>query len=324
MGSWGGSGGISVIDVTDPENPAYCFVTSHTPLSAEQYMRCYYAVLTEESDIERKRRTEKDILKTIDLLDGENVVTLDMLAEAWPVREIITAAAGLKRLVLMGCMSVTPEELYDLLRKQPQLFYSLEALMHPALLRTSVTPSIRGCSLALFTPAGVVGALTDTLCSFRRARIVSFQMHGGMPFQAAATARPRAPDVPWGARSVVAVPTLSVDVLQAAEPGLAFLFQMSMFSGKNSRCFLRLVPTLLNADEAAPCAPGGWEVHDVRSFVRITTAEGRPALSEDAVQELEQLLRHAPLYGPQLRLMDRTASNEFMESVRMYEMHEDD
>ncbi|GBE83238.1 hypothetical protein SCP_0502850 [Sparassis crispa] len=238
----------------------------------------------------------------------------------------------------MGCMSVTPEELYDLLRKQPQLFYSLEALMHPALLRTvepppyptafisrheSVTPSIRGCSLALFTPAGVVGALTDTLCSFRRARIVSFQMHGGMPFQAAATARPRAPDVPWGGAERCRGAHALCGRAPSGRARLGIPLSDEHVLGVLGE-EQQVLPAPRRFPEAAPCAPGGWEVHDVRSFVRITTAEGRPALSEDAVQELEQLLRHAPLYGPQLRLMDRTASNEFMESVRMYEMHEDD
>ncbi|KAL6302790.1 hypothetical protein BKA93DRAFT_827094 [Sparassis latifolia] len=477
MGSWDGDNndGISVIDVTDPENPAYCFVTTDTPLSAEQYVRHYYPVPTEESrDPERSRLTGKTVLETIGLLDGEKLVTLDMLAEVWPdeyqseaverpagdiaastsaatepaeeapipslatlafaqafdhalgkgdtseienllwlpgkladtksilrtkspfpdnavqllvkvltemkettsvdltdfalsseqavriasqlpgheslnlsfnaqitadtVREILTAAPGLKRLVLMGCTSVTSKELYDLLRKEPQLFYRLEALMHPSLLCTaepppypiaftlmtsyeSIMPSIRGCSLALFTLMGVVGALADVLRSFRSARRIVFDMNSGTPFQAAATARPREPGMPWGTRSLVTVPALSVDVLRAVEPGWAFLFQMSMFHEKNNWCFLRLTPTERNQEEAVqeqPWPPREWEIHDVRGFLRIATAEGRPAPSEEAVQELEELLRHTPKFGSQLCLMDHQDLNVFMQSIHMF------
>ncbi|GBE84895.1 hypothetical protein SCP_0700750 [Sparassis crispa] len=474
MGSWDGDNndGISVIDVTDPGNPAYCFALStSTPLSGEQYMRAYYPVPTQSEDPEYSRQIEEIVLKIIALLDGEKMVTLDMLAEAWPdeyqseaierptgditdstststepaeeapipslaaltfpqafdyalekgdtienilwlpgkladtkslliakspfpdnavqllvkvltemkettsvdltdfalsseqavrvasqlpgleslnlsfnaqittdtVREILTAAPGLKRLVLMGCTSVTPEDLYDLLRKEPQLFYKLEALMHPALLCAAEPPpfpiaftfmtnnetirSMCGCSLALFTPAGVVDALAEVLRSIWSTPFSISSVDAGLLFEAVPTSRPRAPDVPWGARSVVAVPALSVNVFRAAEPGWAFLFQTNMFKQNKNWCFLRLVPTARKSEEAAqdlPWVAGGWEIHDVRSFVRITTAEGRPAPSEDAVQELEELLRHTPESGPQLHLMDREVLNRFMQSRPMF------
>ncbi|KAL6302800.1 hypothetical protein BKA93DRAFT_917900, partial [Sparassis latifolia] len=86
MGSWDGDNndGISVIDVTDPGNPAYCFALStSTPLSGEQYMRAYYPVPTQSEDPEYSRQIEEIVLKIIALLDGEKMVTLDMLAEAW-------------------------------------------------------------------------------------------------------------------------------------------------------------------------------------------------------------------------------------------------
>ena len=36
--------GITVVDITDPSQPAYCFMhpSQVTPLSAYEYLRCYY------------------------------------------------------------------------------------------------------------------------------------------------------------------------------------------------------------------------------------------------------------------------------------------
>ncbi|GLB42897.1 hypothetical protein LshimejAT787_1203460 [Lyophyllum shimeji] len=90
------NGGISVIDITDPENPAYCFVAVHglesevgvpllVPLSAEDYVRAYYpGVDEEELEIEGARSIEEDVISSITRLDGEPLVDLDMLAETWP------------------------------------------------------------------------------------------------------------------------------------------------------------------------------------------------------------------------------------------------
>lgn len=88
--------GISVIDVTDPSNPSYCFISFHghgeewdvpryIPLTATEYVRDYHPVLPEEylEDPDYRRR-EDSVLKTIAALDGERVIDLGMLAEAWP------------------------------------------------------------------------------------------------------------------------------------------------------------------------------------------------------------------------------------------------
>ncbi|KAK0486928.1 hypothetical protein EDD18DRAFT_1360140 [Armillaria luteobubalina] len=89
MGSTHGDNndGITVIDVSDPLKPAYCFVSVNgleaagdvpdmTPLSAERYVRAYYP----------KEDGPKDasVQKVIGALTDENLVTLRMLAEAWP------------------------------------------------------------------------------------------------------------------------------------------------------------------------------------------------------------------------------------------------
>ncbi|KAK0190980.1 hypothetical protein F5146DRAFT_1121358 [Armillaria mellea] len=85
MGSTEGDNndGITVIDVSDALKPAYRFVSVNgleaagdvpdmAPLSAEQYVRAYYP----------KEDGPKD--KVIGALADENLVSLRMLAEAWP------------------------------------------------------------------------------------------------------------------------------------------------------------------------------------------------------------------------------------------------
>src|SRR5438552_2701218 len=77
--------GISVIDVTDPLAPSYCFVSvngNRVPLSAIEYVRMYYPVPT----LGYKPRRMKDdiVLAAIRLLDGVPMISLSMLAECWP------------------------------------------------------------------------------------------------------------------------------------------------------------------------------------------------------------------------------------------------
>jgi hypothetical protein len=97
------------------------------------------------------------------------------------VRVVLTALPQLKRLVLLGCSTISLEDINSLLVSEPKLFYHLEALIHPALLReledASVTSSypcgfsyigihnnfLKACSLPFFTPSRVVQALTDVL-----------------------------------------------------------------------------------------------------------------------------------------------------------------
>ncbi|KAJ6599168.1 hypothetical protein DFH09DRAFT_1389279 [Mycena vulgaris] len=74
--------GISVIDITDPTNPSYCFVS--VPLSAEQYARAYYPVPTDAEKAENGvKETEEDVQQKIESLRDERIMTLDVLAEAW-------------------------------------------------------------------------------------------------------------------------------------------------------------------------------------------------------------------------------------------------
>ncbi|KAG6876863.1 hypothetical protein C0992_011536, partial [Termitomyces sp. T32_za158] len=78
--------GITVVDITDPRNPAYCFdSTEGIPLTATQYIRIYYPVPDEEDDNEDDHMMpEEKVLNAIVGLEGERLVNLRMLAEAWP------------------------------------------------------------------------------------------------------------------------------------------------------------------------------------------------------------------------------------------------
>ena len=85
--------GITIINVTNPESPAYCFVSIcrlecddssniplMTPLSATQYLRGYYPkdITVDDYDL------EQSVLATLRPFESVPMITIDMLAEAWP------------------------------------------------------------------------------------------------------------------------------------------------------------------------------------------------------------------------------------------------
>ena len=92
--------GITIIDVTDPESPAYCFVSIHglecedrsniptmTPLSATQYLRGYYPKVKmddSETPDQKKIEFEESVLDTLRPFESVRMITIDMLSEAWP------------------------------------------------------------------------------------------------------------------------------------------------------------------------------------------------------------------------------------------------
>ncbi|KDQ52047.1 hypothetical protein JAAARDRAFT_198697 [Jaapia argillacea MUCL 33604] len=94
MGSSNGlnNDGISVIDITDPLAPSYCFVniggmdsdrdTPHwAPLTAEEYVRAYYPLPSPHTS---PSAMEESVQSTINSLQGEKLIELRHLAEAWP------------------------------------------------------------------------------------------------------------------------------------------------------------------------------------------------------------------------------------------------
>ena len=93
------SDGITIIDVTDPESPAYCFVSIHglqsrrdrsdiqnmTPLSAKQYVRAYHPEIEmDDSETRHQKQWEQSVLNTLRPFESVPMITIDMLAEAWP------------------------------------------------------------------------------------------------------------------------------------------------------------------------------------------------------------------------------------------------
>jgi hypothetical protein len=317
--------GMTVINITDPESPTYCFVSvtgteskkelpQCMPLSTEDYLCAYYPLPTpSEMEETQTQADEKYTLDTIATLEGTKMVTLEVLASAWPdeykrtlktsleksppgapepmpvtttipslsdltvlpsvkaalekgdttkleeilwipekmtqiqsmlreikpfpdsgisllteiiahqmksddaainlsgyalsgtqiiqiasssndkmrtlnlsynkditvdtVCQILTSFPLLKRLVLLGCMSITDDDIKEILTSDPKLFYNLEALIHPFLLKDkafypnafsyigimSDYGKISSCSLAYFSPPAIVQALTDLL-----------------------------------------------------------------------------------------------------------------------------------------------------------------
>ncbi|KAJ8472359.1 hypothetical protein ONZ45_g16678 [Pleurotus djamor] len=74
--------GITIIDVSDLSNPAYCHCVIQQPraLSAEEYLKIYYPEAPEGlGDFDRL-----DLRKTIDSMAGVPLLTWDILSEVWP------------------------------------------------------------------------------------------------------------------------------------------------------------------------------------------------------------------------------------------------
>ena len=83
---------FTIIDITDPESSAYCFAfPEKTPLSATQYVRNYYPEPTSVSETdqtneidEAEQKLEQSVLAALHPFESLPMVTIDMLAEAWP------------------------------------------------------------------------------------------------------------------------------------------------------------------------------------------------------------------------------------------------
>ncbi|KAH7924943.1 hypothetical protein BV22DRAFT_1034640 [Leucogyrophana mollusca] len=76
---------ITVLDITDLTSPAYCFATVRgPPVSAEQYVRCYYSVASP------KELEEDTVLKIIAELEGEKMVDLSTLMGTWSTKKAKT------------------------------------------------------------------------------------------------------------------------------------------------------------------------------------------------------------------------------------------
>ncbi|KAF8154556.1 hypothetical protein B0H34DRAFT_676316 [Crassisporium funariophilum] len=84
--------GITIIEITDPEKPSYCFVIIRSsdvlprmsPLSASQYVRSYYPKPENISMDEDDKAEEASVLATLQPFESSSLISSHMLAEAWP------------------------------------------------------------------------------------------------------------------------------------------------------------------------------------------------------------------------------------------------
>ncbi|KAJ3559036.1 hypothetical protein NM688_g580 [Phlebia brevispora] len=86
MGSWDGDNddGITVIDVTDPENPTYCFLFYDCRLlNAREYISNYYEIPTPKEG-ETLEPFEQSKVDSVAALEDERLLDPYVLVEAWP------------------------------------------------------------------------------------------------------------------------------------------------------------------------------------------------------------------------------------------------
>ncbi|KAF5338855.1 hypothetical protein D9758_015579 [Tetrapyrgos nigripes] len=129
MPSFGGDNndGITIIDVTDPADPAYCFVSSpgSGPIDMKGYAGCYYDLKEEDDSLEP---VEDYVLEAVRALEGVRVITSGMLAEAWP-REY-KANAGVTKATSSNSTGNAASEL------------QAEVDLVPSLVELSISPAV--------------------------------------------------------------------------------------------------------------------------------------------------------------------------------------
>ncbi|KAF8165997.1 hypothetical protein B0H34DRAFT_649747 [Crassisporium funariophilum] len=84
--------GITIIEITDPEKPSYCFVFINgtevlpgmSPLSASQYVRSYYPKPENISMNKDDKAEEASVLATLQPFESSSLISSHMLAETWP------------------------------------------------------------------------------------------------------------------------------------------------------------------------------------------------------------------------------------------------
>ncbi|KAJ7484703.1 hypothetical protein FB451DRAFT_1436882, partial [Mycena latifolia] len=97
--------GITVIDITEPTNPSYCFLSiwglgGRTIWSGAYYVRAYYPVPSEKQVNSTKKENkgvkemEEDVQNKIHSLRDERIMTLDVLAETYPKGYKVTAPSS--------------------------------------------------------------------------------------------------------------------------------------------------------------------------------------------------------------------------------------
>ncbi|KAF7352889.1 hypothetical protein MVEN_01256200 [Mycena venus] len=213
------------------------------------------------------------------------------------LRQILPSTPKLRRLVLLGT-SISDEQIYELLKEEPKLFLSVEELTHPAFISwqdgacypngfayVGVHSGQNACSasLAVFTPATVVQALTDLLGPI--ADLNDYEAYGlfgtSLVPQAAFATGVRGEGQPWRERHVHCFPAVS----DMPFDGRGWLFcatWASMFDRSGTRYgFVKVVDAQAN--------PPKVKIYDLKAWLEEMAAEGRPPASGDAVKKLESI-----------------------------------
>ncbi|KAI1785360.1 hypothetical protein LXA43DRAFT_1185915, partial [Ganoderma leucocontextum] len=238
-----------------------------------------------------------------------------LVAEDIP--KVLDAAPTLRRLVIIGCSSITDAHVLALVQNEPSRFKSLEGLVHPAFLTvekpdpypTAFTfvngidnRNLACASIPFFTPAQVIQALIDVLPWNAQEGGSSYPMMGFSTFHAGV----RAQDEKFGQRPVVSVPFLTPMIPRGQKDFWAFIVSRASppFSKnqKNMWGFVHFTSEdESGTSDAVPETESpvtGWrepvrklgctgQLYDVRGFLECMASDGRPMPSEAAVKELE-------------------------------------
>jgi hypothetical protein len=277
-------------------------------------------------DLARMALSSMQLEKVISSIEGVDIVDLSYMSTATidSVRVVLTKFPQLKRLVLIGCSSISSDDVRSLLDAEPSLFNRLEALIHPFLLgelddaadncpyRNAFSYigvhgySLKACSLPFFTLSHVIQALIDTLRPLREQFNAYSFLQTSFAMQAAFSSV-RTPGQKWSERSTVIIPQLSLRALKGE--GWAFAVNLELFGGgdDNRYAFLRFkLPSPIVSDKNeqgiegreesdASTSPAEapaltWEIHDLASFVNQVTLEGKPPPTDEAVNQLQEIL----------------------------------
>jgi len=272
-------------------------------------------------------------------LSHNPVITIDT------IRTILTAMP-LKRLVLLGCSSVLSSDINNLLHSEPELFYTMEALIHPFLLGRlkDVTdtspycnsfsyiglhddPPLIACSLPFFMPSTVIQALIDSLGPLDTDLDPYPFFASAFPVQSAFSSV-RKPGKQWSERSTVVLPQLGLGAFRGE--GWTFALSMQRRSYDQDEisiyAFIRFAPPLQKANKhedvidgvnqhehesPAQSATPAWEIHDFSSFLNQMALEGRPCPPDELVAKLNDILT-----GLQTRMRMRLMVDEQVQGFR--------
>ena len=185
---------------------------------------------------------------------------------------------------------------------------------------TSFHPRIQGVSLPFVHPPLVVQGFTDFLTAAVSTDTMSLSMNVGRACEVAFAGLPREPGRSWAERSLIVPKPLDFGLIEGGATGWVLFIKLPPGWGQGSygwaflRCLGRDAPPMSEVEETAeedgedeenesdkptptevkkapaPRPKLNYELHDLRSFVKVTEQEGFRAVSEEALVALETLV----------------------------------